>query len=64
MLPAMTRMVLGSDVPSCKAPAPASEPISAAPPFPIASVAPLLTLKSGMKDELLLMLLTVNVAEF
>ena len=64
VLPEMNRMVLGSDAPSCKAPAPASEPISTTPPFPIASVAPLLTLKSGMNDELLLVLLTVNVAEF
>jgi hypothetical protein len=57
-------MVLGSDVPSCKAPPPASEPIPTEPPFPIASVAPLLTLKFGMNDETLLVLLTVNVAEF
>jgi hypothetical protein len=61
VLPAMNRRVLGSDAPSCKAPAPASEPISTEPPFPIASVAPLLTLKFDVEDELLLI---VKVAPF
>ena len=61
VLPEMNRMVLGSDAPSRKAPAPASEPISTEPPFPIASVAPLLTLKFDVEDELLLI---VKVAPF
>ena len=61
VLPAMNKMVLGSDAPSCKAPAPASEPIWTEPPFPIASVAPLLTLKFDVEDELLLI---VKVAPF
>jgi hypothetical protein len=61
VLPAMTRRLPGE--PSCKAPPPASEPISTGPTFPIASVAPLLTLKSGMNDDVLV-LLTVNVALF
>ena len=49
VLPAMNRRVLGSDAPSCKAPAPearGSEPISTAPPFPIASVAPKFTARA------------------
>jgi hypothetical protein len=60
----MNRIVLGSDVPSCRAPPPDSEPISTEPVLLIASVAPLLTVKSGMDDEELAVLLTVNVAPF
>ena len=69
LLPAMARSVLGSEGPRTTEPPPegpsASEPISTNAVSPMASVAPLLTLKAGANDELLLMaLLIVKVAPF
>jgi hypothetical protein len=69
LFPAMNSVVPGLDVPSRTVPPPAdpsaSEPIWTEPPSPMASRAPLLTLKAGMNDELLLIvLLIVKVAPF
>ena len=52
LLPTMARSVPGSVGPMITAPPPASEPISVVVlPSPSASVAPALTLKAGLKEE-------------